>query len=461
MRSIQGSYVLQWQAANNRESLEQLRRTHDALAEAVIVEYHRQGKQWFVLLDGPFNDRRQAMQALKQSPRSHLAGDLFPWTRSVDSMRRLKMRYASKRINNEYVLNRQHYQNQSQNQNPTRSSYSDSNFYDRGFQNGSEDNQGGGRYEESPEIEYPAGYNFSKSQQKVPEQVETIDRFTEYFKDAYPVGDMEAQVREEEQNHWQVSTFERKPDKWDSRQDVSAMGYSNTFRNEESRGQRYNHLNKMDNKRLVRNSRDGVLRHGSGFVIQWQAAHNENSLKRIQQRYPELGSTHIVHYRKHDRDWFVLVSDPFENRDQANKFLMGSTIVAISTRLYPRVKKLLGLQQLLGYSKPLQKSRNPQNRFHISQVLGKSGDYTIQWYATSHLEMIHQMKRKFPELATAVTVRLRRNNKDWYVLVQGEYGNNKDALLALSSPKFREVAQQLRPWTRSIKSIKIQKYRDS
>ena len=63
MRSAPGSYVLQWQAANNRESLEQLRRAHGALAEATIVEYHRQGKQWFVLLDGPFTDRRQAMQA--------------------------------------------------------------------------------------------------------------------------------------------------------------------------------------------------------------------------------------------------------------------------------------------------------------------------------------------------------------------------------------------------------------
>ena len=49
------------------------------------------------------------------------------------------------------------------------------------------------------------------------------------------------------------------------------------------------------------------------------------------------------------------------------------------------------------------------------------------------------MKKRFPELAKAKTVHFRRNNKDWYVLLQGQFKNSREAIQAIKDPELRQA----------------------
>ena len=52
------------------------------------------------------------------------------------------------------------------------------------------------------------------------------------------------------------------------------------------------------------------------------------------------------------------------------------------------------------------------------------GTYTIQWLAANKPNVLADLQYRYPELNDAVTVRFRRNDRDWYVLVQGQYPNS-------------------------------------
>ena len=80
--------------------------------------------------------------------------------------------------------------------------------------------------------------------------------------------------------------------------------------------------------------------------------------------------------------------------------------------------------------------------------------YTIQWFSSSNRQSIEKLKQRFPELASAVTVHIQRNQKDWYVLVQGQYRSSQDAIMALKSPAMKNIAMVLHPWTRPLQSLK-------
>ena len=80
--------------------------------------------------------------------------------------------------------------------------------------------------------------------------------------------------------------------------------------------------------------------------------------------------------------------------------------------------------------------------------------YTIQWFSSTNLQSIENLKQRFPELASAVTVHVRHNQKDWYVLIQGQYRNSQEAITALKSPAMNNIALILHPWTRPVKSLR-------
>ena len=97
----------------------------------------------------------------------------------------------------------------------------------------------------------------------------------------------------------------------------------------------------------------------------------------------------------------------------------------------------------------------PDNHKHVNELLNSPDDsYTIQWFAASNRQTIDKLKQRFPELASAVTVHVQRNHKDWYVLVQGQYINSQEAIRALKSPAMKNIALILHPWTRPVESLK-------
>lgn len=97
----------------------------------------------------------------------------------------------------------------------------------------------------------------------------------------------------------------------------------------------------------------------------------------------------------------------------------------------------------------------PDHRNPVNELLNSPDDsYTIQWFAASNRQTIDKLKQRFPELASAVTVHVQRNQKDWYVLVQGQYRNSQEAIRALKSPAMKNIALILHPWTRPVESLK-------
>ncbi|PJE78999.1 Cell division protein DamX [invertebrate metagenome] len=496
------SYVLQWQAANSRDPLEQLQQTYPVLINTTIAEYHRAGRKWFVLLDGPFASRTQAINALKDYPRHGLANVLFPWTRPVSSLHRLNMQPS---ITNPSVM--EGYLNAYQ-QYPATATHSNNPLYSRKNPNYPAANSAGdyslnqlfppNQYEQPIGYEYPAGSiephdippaNLSANGTHTDLPPGVISGFgtlpgrhdgystqnQHYYQDKpatsleeFPVYiDTRHLDIPEKANSQSSGLPENKYKKW-----LEPSLHKNY------RQSRYPHTNDQRYKAPRQTSRYNFFKAThNGYIIQWQATNNRRALERIQQRYPALGKTQIIHYQKRGKDWFALISKPYQNRTQANQFLIQSSVAQASTRLYPRIRRISGLKKLVSQSshnyllgkkhlseksnRPSKNNRTSNHQTHHVSSSKQPDNYTIQWYAANDLHIINRMKERFPELASAEVIHARRNHKNWYILVQGKYSNNREALLALKSPAFREAARQLRPWTRPLHSIKTMEKRDS
>lgn len=191
------------------------------------------------------------------------------------------------------------------------------------------------------------------------------------------------------------------------------------------------------------------------YTIQWLAANNKESLERIQLRYPILQNTQIIHYQKRNADWYVLVGGSFVSREAAQSALSLPPYSKLTARLYPWVRSVEALQKLVAGT-PRKRSLNyQQHDLSFNDILsGDENNYTIQWYAANQVEAVKRMKNRFPELANAVTVHFRRNKKDWYILLQGQYNTSQDAIAAIKSPAMKKAARMLHPWTRPLNTLK-------
>ena len=242
------------------------------------------------------------------------------------------------------------------------------------------------------------------------------------------------------------------------------------------------------------------------YTIEWMSGSRKSSLERAKLRYSELQGTQIIHYRKNKRNRYALVSMLFVKRSEALNALLAPSLSRVSTRFSPKVRQVGYLQSLVENTpqvaktkefkyrdKPLNKRRwnnisdktylvnrsnRQQNNFHTAlnhrlpakkiapttsvapHVKSRSfsdspkNRYTIQWFSSSSLESIARLKQRFPELAAAETVRVQRNQKNWYVLIQGNYKSSQEAITALKSPTMKSIAMILHPWTRPLHSLK-------
>lgn len=448
LSSEHGSFVIQWLATHTEEPLRDLQRRFPVLQQATIVRYQRNNKDWFVLLDGPFRDSQSAMSALNSPPRLLLTDKLYPWTRSLASIQKLNLimpgelrapggpsqpfneqRYADndplKPDNNRLFAsiapaypkvqpaetyrdyNTDPYQTSEPIFGP--SSQSDP-YYD----------------EEALDLNYS-----TSSTQRYARTMPEVDRF---------------QARK----HYQQSHQQ-------SHQQDSYLAYS-------ARKEINEYRRPKETREYREPAKQSILGASlNSYAIQWLAGTRRDTLERVRRRYAQLSDTQIIHYRKGRQDWFLLVGSPYTSKGQAKRALSNPELARISTRLYPRVRSVNELKSLIS-AKPeraqqiySRKVTQPQGTI----ISGPGTSYTIQWFAANKPEAIEKLKKRFPELRSAVTARYRKNQKEWYVLLQGQFSSSKEALAVLNSPQLKDAVQVLYPWTRSVKSLKKLQARES
>ena len=193
---------------------------------------------------------------------------------------------------------------------------------------------------------------------------------------------------------------------------------------------------------------------------------------------PTWANTLVVRYQKRGRDWYALVSPPFSSLTDARSALSHPVYAQMATQLYPRIRSIDSLRQINSMSVPaIQHERFVDYNDSLSEVrvslidsaaqtspvglpvsnpflpeqpeqniLNGSGKrYTIQWFTADRPESIEEMKQRFPELSSAVTVHYRKHQKDWYVLVQGQYRSSSEALSMLKITRDKRRSESITP----------------
>lgn len=531
-------YVLQWMAAKERGQLEALKQRYPVLQDATIAQYKRSGKVWYVLLDGPYPSRIAAMAELDTPPRSHMARELYPWTRSLASIQKLDIirpKYPAEQLAETYQSELPVRKSNnapinydisySTEQSSQLSQYQQQTHYSQQIQpvtsrdNGYPSAELGYGKRRSADDAMPYGsefnsstysdFNSDQSYRILPEQANPQEMYvsiTPAYRSRIP------------QQHAQKDVDYNV-------QDIPVSAPS------EYREQRI-----YEEPELSRPSINVLTANPKSYTIEWMNASRKASLERARLRYSELQNTQIIHYKRSNRNRYALVSMLFVNRSDALDALLTPSLSRVSARFSPKVRQVAWLQSLVGsipqathaWAKPRVEpsihkrqwigqedpgektyivSRKGLNQrpidarlvdshkvdtptVHQQMVAHESpngeqsprtgrgyqadnnyeqsdshrqintllnspeNSYTIQWFSSSNRQSIEKLKQRFPELASAVTVHIQRNQKDWYVLVQGQYRSSQDAIMALKSPAMKNIAMVLHPWTRPLQSLK-------
>ncbi|USE36038.1 SPOR domain-containing protein [Endozoicomonas sp. SCSIO W0465] len=544
-------YVLQWMAAKEREQLELLKQRHPVLNDATIAEYKRSGKVWYVLLDGPYPSHIAAMAALDSPPRSHMAKELYPWTRSLASIHKLDITRPKYPVERLVENNQPDY--------PPELSMRDSNNnpinYDISYS--TEQNNQLSQYQQQPyfaqqpysqqpqvEMSLNRGNNSYATAQAAYNQSQSADMNTvpygsEFDGKAYSglSSDQKYRILPEQANPQEmyVSITPAYSTKISQQHSPGSVDY-NIANKPASPVPEYREQRGYEKPEPILPSINVLAANPESYTIEWMNASRKASLERAKLRYSELKNTQIIHYQSNNRNRYALVSMLFVNRSAALDALLTPSLSRVSARFSPKVRQIAYLQSLVkttpqathAWAKPgiepsinkrqwigqdssvektyfvhreefnqlpaeaslrrstevdtpathqqpvVHKTSNraqplrvnpsyqpdnnyeqPDNHQYVNALLNSPEDsYTIQWFAASNPETIEKLKQRFPELASAVTVHVQRNQKDWYVLVQGQYSNSQEAIRALKSPAMKNVALILHPWTRPVKSLK-------
>lgn len=417
-------FVLQWMAARERSQLETLKDRYPVLQKATIAEYQRSGKTWYVLLDGPYSSRKEAMAELATSPRSHMAQELYPWSRSLASIQKLDIirpNFATEQIAS---ITPPPLPAHMANVEP---------------------------------IEYDISYSPNNQPTYAPPAAQLNIPYGMEF-DA----DYNAPVR-------QLTS--------EPLYDNTASAYLSTPTTGQYARQRFDfNAPGQQNQRVLTPADDVLTANPERFTIEWMSASRKAPLERIQSRYNELQDTQIIHYQSNNQSRYALVSLLFTDRDDALDALLMPSLAKVSARFAPKVRQVAYLQSLAGVENQLtaervnerpQIARDPMaektyladlsrqvDQYRQKSALSGQNSYTIQWFSASNPQAIDKLKQRFPELASANTVHIKRNQKDWYVLVQGQYRTSEEAIKALQSPAMKNIAMILHPWTRPLSSLK-------
>ncbi|WP_299730818.1 hypothetical protein [uncultured Endozoicomonas sp.] len=519
-------YVLQWMAAKERGQLEALKQRYPVLKDALIAKYERSGNTWFVLLDGPFKSRTDAMVELESPPRSAMARELYPWTRSLASIQKLnpvvsnpsyrvaknnwqdptqeRVSYSTPLlvtteqtapyINQQYIDPPTYNDNYSSQQVEVVANRQSNSHYERGYENGRE-------------MVLPYGAEF--------DEVTNSGNNSSTQQQSYQNADNSQS--KSQSNHTSVSAYiNPKVDQQSSHevdynlQNTQPVSYNKPAQQPKLRREPSYHPQ-------LQYAMNVLTANPRSYTIEWMSSNRKASLERAQLRYSELQNTQIVRYNRNNRKRYMLVSMLFVNRAAALDALLTPSLARISTRFSPKVRRVADLQTMVGNTvqdnhawvgpalEPSIQKRHwigtddPGNREYIvhsrsersrakpvasnystlpqtvtqrmpepksmpiinndqqqlSSLLNTPGDaYTIQWFSSSNEQSIEQLKQRFPQLQDAMTVRVQKGSRQWFVLVQGQYRNSQEAIRALKTPSMQTIATVLHPWTRPVDSLR-------
>lgn len=536
LESPENHYVLQWMAAKERNQLEALKQRYPVLKDATIAQYKRSGKLWYVLLDGPYPNRTAAMAELDSPPRSHMAQELYPWTRSMASIRKLDI--IRPEYTEEQFVKTDHpdYQPElsvqshfapadyeisySTGQNSQQTPAQKADYFQRTLSVSNSDDspstptEHGTRRATQAELVVPYGSEFSD------------DAFPD-FNGGQNYSMVAGQANPQDMYVSITPAYQSSTPRHYSRQNVNYnvqdMPVSVTPEYTEQR------VNEHPEQLLSPSSINVLAANPKSYTIEWMNASRKASLERAKRRYNELENTQIIHYQRNSINRYALVSMTFVNRSDALNALLTPSLSRVSARFSPKVRQVAYLQSLVGstaqvthaWAEPVVNKRqrigqdDSEDKSYIAgregfdqqpvdvrlmsshktgtasigqPMVARSGHksdtaisigshflqgersdsrrlvdalpnnlengYTIQWFSSSNRQSIEKLKQRFPELASAVTVHVQRNQRDWYVLVQGQYRNSQEAVMALKSPTMQNIAMILHPWTRPLESLK-------
>ena len=192
------------------------------------------------------------------------------------------------------------------------------------------------------------------------------------------------------------------------------------------------------------------------YTIQWMSAANPELLKHLKQRFSQLADAEVVMLNRNNKVQYLLIQGRYGSHRAVTQALQTPALFSLSKQMRPQARPMASLKHNTSIiRKPvITQVSVPMDR-QTSQILNApEGSFTIQWLAAHKPRVLDKLKARYPSLRSAETVHFRRNDKNWYVLVQGQYATYKDAKKALKSPQMQELSGKLKPWTRKISGLR-------
>ncbi|WP_281647703.1 hypothetical protein [Parendozoicomonas sp. Alg238-R29] len=192
------------------------------------------------------------------------------------------------------------------------------------------------------------------------------------------------------------------------------------------------------------------------YTIQWMSAENPAVLKDLRNRFPQLTSAEVVMLNRSNKVQYLLIQGRFRSHQAVTDALQTPALSQLTRQMKPKARPMASLKHNTSIIRQpvFTQVSLPIDR-QTSQILNApDGSFTIQWLAAHKPKVLEKLKTKYPTLNTAETIHFRRNEKDWYVLVQGQYSSYRDAMNALNAPQFQELTGRLKPWTRKISGLR-------
>ncbi len=90
--SAPAGYVsIQWVAGTDPARLAVLQQRYPLLAQATVVPFFSQGRNWYLLLSGLYPDVETALAQLRRPEHRDMIRELWPWVRPLDSLKKLEL----------------------------------------------------------------------------------------------------------------------------------------------------------------------------------------------------------------------------------------------------------------------------------------------------------------------------------------------------------------------------------
>ncbi|MCL6269661.1 hypothetical protein M3P05_06865 [Sansalvadorimonas sp. 2012CJ34-2] len=218
-------------------------------------------------------------------------------------------------------------------------------------------------------------------------------------------------------------------------------------------------LKKLDlvrtNERIPLSQKEHSLPQGA-YTIQWMKSDVPEVLRDIRNSYPQLSTAEIILLSRKSTMQYVLIQGRYPSNLAVKQVLKDPQLSSLARHLQAKPRPMASLKnstQLI--KKPVFTQVSVPMDNQISNILmAPEGSFTIQWLAANKPRMLNQLKQRYPELENAELVHFRRNHKDWYVLVQGQYSSSHEARQVLKRPELQRLANQLRPWARSVAGLR-------